>query len=111
MSESPGSRPAAFSFTSDELRAAVRLLDPTAELPAEFYSRAASAPPDSPQLLPPRVLVALTVVSERIGRAADAWLAARADEEAVRERSAFERERELLQRVARGETPPPGLGA
>lgn len=98
--------PAELAFTADELRAAMRLLDPALALPDEFYAGAAAAPPDSPWLLPPRVLVALTVVSERFGRAADAWLAA----EPPDARAEFERERELLPRVTRGEAPPPGLG-
>jgi hypothetical protein len=103
MSTSSGNPPLP-SYTAEELREAMRLVDPSAQWPDEFYQRAASAPPESPWLLPFRVGVALTVVSERLGRAADAWLASQPP--AVREE--FEREREGLGRVARGETPPPG---
>jgi hypothetical protein len=107
MPDSLDHHPAAPQYTADELRAAVRLIDPTAQFPNEFYEQAASAPPESPWLLPFVVVVALAVVRERHGRAADPWLPTETPER----RAEFEREREHLRRVARGEAPPPGWGA
>jgi hypothetical protein len=104
MTDTSSGRPPPPAFTADELRAAMRLIDPSTQWPDEFYERAASAPPERPWLLPLRVGVALTVVSERLDRGTDEWLATQPP--AVR--ADFERERELLRRVARGEAPPPG---
>jgi hypothetical protein len=106
MSENLSGAPAEWPYTADELRAAMRLIDPSAQWPDELYEQAASAGPERPWLLPFRVGVALTVVSERLGRATDAWLATQPP--AVR--ADFERERDQLRRVARGEAPPPGWG-
>lgn len=93
------------SFTPDELRAAVRLIDPATEWPDELYEQIAAAPAESPWLLPYEVGIALTIVSDRQRRATDEWLATQP--QAVRAR--FERDRDELMRVARGESPPPGL--
>jgi hypothetical protein len=93
-----------FTFTADELRAAMRLVDPSSEYPDEWYETVANAPPETPWLLPIRVGVALTVVSERLRRIADAeWTTAET-------RRVYLAERALLERVARGEAPPPGFG-
>ena len=89
-------------FTADELRQAIRLLDPNWTAPPNWYADVASAPVDMPYLLPIRVGVALTVVSERLHAMVDL---AGMDLDTSR---IYLRERELLERVARGEAPPPG---
>lgn len=104
MPETSSGNPALPPYTAEELREAMRLVDPSAQLPDDFYEQAVSAPPERPWLLPFRVGVALTVVSERVGRAADAWVASQPPEV----RAQFEREREELRRVLREDTPPPG---
>ena len=101
----PDRQPSDLPYTVDDLRAAVRLVDPTADLPNEFYERAVAASSDDPHLMPSRVIVALTVVSEKFRRATDSWLAG----VPPRSRARFERERDLLLRVARGEASPPGF--
>jgi hypothetical protein len=104
MTDAGSHRSERFTFTADELRAAMGLVDPTARHPDEWYDQVANAPPESPWLLPIRVGVALTVVSERLRRIADAeWTAAET-------RRVYLAERALLERVARGEAAPPGLG-
>lgn len=104
MSERPRNPANEFRFTADELRAAIRLVDPTWNASDDWYNQAANAPSDVPWLLPPRVGIALTVVSPRLRRVADAaWT-----EKETRRR--YLEERALLERVARGEAPPPGFG-
>ena len=104
MPASPDEPPAHSPFTVDELRAAVRLIDPNTAWPDELYEQIASAPDDSPWLLPYSVGVALTVVSDRLRRSSDEWLA----KQPAAVRAAFSHDRETLMRVARGEAPPPG---
>jgi hypothetical protein len=104
MSSPSSDLPRGFTFTAAELRAAVGLLDPEWNAPDEWYEQVASAPPESPYLLPVRLGVALTVVSERLRRIADEeWT----DPEL---RARYVTERTLLELVARGKAPPPGFG-
>jgi hypothetical protein len=105
MSSPSPNLPSAFTFTAAELRAACRLVDPQWNAPDEWYEDVASAPAESPYLLPVRVGVALTVVSERLRRIADAtWNDAEF-------RAQYLADQALLERVARGEAEPPGFGS
>jgi hypothetical protein len=102
MSSPTPESPLEFTFTADELRAAMRLVNPGWNPPAGWYDEVAAARSDRPMLLPPRVGVALTVVSERLRRIADAtWTEPEM-------RDAYLRDRPILERIARGEAPPPG---
>lgn len=106
MTSSSADGPFGLRYTAEELRAAMRLVDPTATVPDWLHHSATTASASTPHLLPYRLGVALTLVSDRLRRAADAWLA----EESPEVRAEFEAERALLQRVARGDVPPPGFG-
>ncbi|HEY5062862.1 MAG TPA: hypothetical protein VII52_15080, partial [Gemmatimonadaceae bacterium] len=59
-----------------------------------FYEQIRKARVDRPYLIPVRLGVALTMVSDRLRRAADAWLGGESPEV----RADFEREREMLER-------------
>ena len=105
MTTPPADGPFGLRYTADELRAAMRLIDPAVTMPDWLQQSATASSP--PRLLPYRLGVALTLVSDRLRRAADVWLAG----ETLEARAEFEAERALLERVARGLAPPPGLGA
>ena len=98
--------PLELRFTAAELRAAMHLVDPKSIKPDSYFEDAAAASSESPWLLPLRLVVAPTVVSERFGRIADASLLRMPNAE----REEFQQERHLLARVARGELAAPGLG-
>jgi hypothetical protein len=107
MTTTPPDEPFELTYTADELRAAMRLIDPTATVTDSLHRTMATASREAPWLLPYRLGVALTLVSERLRRVADAWL----ERETPEVRAQFEAERMLLERVARGDAPPPGLGS
>jgi hypothetical protein len=94
MSETSNGSPPLPTYTVEELHQAVGLVYPSAQWPDYVYEQAAAAAPDRPWLLPFRVAVALTIVSARIGRAADAWVVSQPPDV----RAQFEREREELLR-------------
>jgi hypothetical protein len=88
----------------EELRSALRLIDPDGgEWHAELVKRWVASE-DPPYFLPFQVLLALTVVSSRIREATDGWLSGLAAEE----RAEFQRERALWECVSKGEITSPG---
>jgi hypothetical protein len=96
--------PALPTPNADELHDALRLIDPAGGTwHAEMVRRWVSSD-DPPYLLPAEVMLALTVVSPRIRDATDRWLSSTDPEE----RSEFENERSIWERVAKGEIPSPG---
>lgn len=106
MGDIPREPPFKIDFTEDELLAALRLLNPGTRPPNALYAQILAAPADSPYLLPFQLAVALSVVSQRFRRAADALLA----EEPPAVRAQFEQERKQLERIARGGSPLPDAG-
>jgi len=106
MDDTHGPGASTVTPTVEELRDALRLIDPTSATWSVDVLERWATPGEHPHLLPLEMLYALTAVSPRLRKAVDDSLAG----VPPADREAFERGRNVWDRVSRGEIPSPGWG-